>query len=116
MPEITEDAIVYFEKKLYLLMLIKVLQMDLELFHKFPVKLNRPYIKKVENTLQTIKHDLKMTDIYMSRNSMKVVRNHYDKFVSNYLFMNRGVEVRKDYANAELQENCEELLLNYFTS
>ena len=67
MPEITEDAIVYFEKKIYLPMLIKVLQMDLELFHKFPVKLNRPYIKKVENALQTIKQDLKIVDIYDSK-------------------------------------------------
>lgn len=116
MPEITEDTIVYFEKKIYLPMLIKVLQMDLELFHKFPVKLNRPYIAKIENTLQTIKHDIKRTDIYMTRNSMKLVRNHYDKMVSNYLFMNRGVEVRKEYTNAELQENCEEVLVKYFTS
>jgi len=116
MPEITEDAIVYFEKKIYLPMLIKVLQMDLEIFHKFPVKLNRPYIKKVENTIQTVKQDLKIVDIYMTRNSMKVVRNHFDKVVSNYLFMRRGVEVRKEYTNAELQENCEELLLKYFTS
>ena len=116
MPEITEDAIVYFEKKIYLPMLIKVLQMDLELFHKFPVKLNRPYIKKVEHTLQTIKQDIKIVDIYMTRNSMKVVRAHFDKLVSNYLFMHRGVEVRKEYTNAELQEKCEELLLKYFTS
>ena len=116
MPEITEDAIVYFKKKIYLPMLIKVLQMDLELFHKFPVKLNRPYIKKVENTLQTIKQDLKIVDIYMTRNNMKIVRTHFDKLVSNYLFMHRGVEVRKGYTNAELQENCEELLLKRFIS
>ena len=52
----------------------------------------------------------------MTRNSMKVVRNHLDKLVLNYLFMHRGVEVRKGYTNAELQENCEELLLKRFIS
>lgn len=116
MPEITEEVILNFEKKIYLPMLIKVLEMDLVQIYKMPLKFNRPYIRIVEKALQEIKKDLKLLDIYLMRNNMRIVRSHVDKEISSYLFISLGQEFRKEYINKQLQINSEELLLKYFIS
>lgn len=115
MPAIPNEAYRYLEDSIYLPMLIKVLEKDLELVTNLPFKLNRPYIAIVESALQKVKADLKQSDIYQKRHNMKVIRESVTLEHSNYVFIHVGIEERKTYSNQSLRERSEELLGTYLT-
>ena len=74
MPDIRAEDLIYFENQLYLPMLIKVLDKDIEQISKLPLKLKRPYLKIVESAIDMIREDLKTSEMYLLRNSMKSSR------------------------------------------
>lgn len=74
MPDIRAEDLIYFENQLYLPMLIKVLDKDIEQINKLPLKLKRPYLKIVESAIDMIREDLKTYEMYLLRNSMKSSR------------------------------------------
>jgi len=115
MPAIKEKDLMYFENKLFLPMVIKVLEKDLELINKLPFKFNRPYINKIENALKLIRKDLKIAEIYLRRNDMKASKWEASEGSTTYVFSSRGVEDHRKYLNTEIKTNCEELLYKYFT-
>ena len=116
MPAIPDEAYRYLEDVIYLPMLTKVLEQDLELIMKLPFKLNRPYIAIVEKALHRVHADLKRADIYLKRHNMKVIRESLTKEQSNYVFTHMGYEERKSYSNMLLRERSEELLGTYLSS
>lgn len=115
MPTITAEAYKYFENKIYLHMVVKVLEQDLELIMKMPFKLHRPYIALLEKALEFIRTDLKKTDIYLLRNNMKLIRESINKEHSKYVFIHLGYEERKRYSNVDLGNETERRMILYLT-
>lgn len=113
MPSISVEDYQYFENKIYLPMLIKVLEHDYDLIMKLPFKLNRPYIALFEEALKRVKSDLKRTDIYLKRHNMKLVRENMTKEQSDYVFFHMGWEERRTYLNKQLRDCSEQLLSTY---
>lgn len=108
MPEINAEANRYFENKVYLPMLITVLERDLLLFQTMPFKLSRPYIALADGALKRIRADLKATDIYMVRHHMRLVG---DK--TEYILIYSGIEERWTLTSEQIRCKCEELLRKY---
>ena len=113
MPDIRPEDLIYFENQLYLPMLIKVLEKDIDQINKQPIKLKRPYLQIVESTIETISKDLKESEMYLLRNSMKVFKWGSDSDSTTYIFQSRGIENHQKLLNVEIKNKCEELLGAY---
>lgn len=113
MPDILTEDLLYLENKLYLPMVIKVLEKDLELIDKLPFKLNRPYIKIAEDALKLVRKDLKAAEMYLIRNNMKVFKWESNGDSTTYVFSSGGVEDHHRYLNTEIRSKCELLLGAY---
>ncbi|WP_144511628.1 hypothetical protein [Bacillus sp. FJAT-22090] len=113
MPDIRTEDLLYLENKLYLPMIIKVLEKDLDLIDKLPFKLKRPYIKIVEDALKLIRKDLKSAEMYLIRNSMKVFRWERDSESTTYVFLSGGVEDHRRFLNTEIKAKCDLLMAAY---
>ena len=97
-------------------MLIAVLQKDIELINKQPFKLRRPYLAIIDKALKLIHQDLKQTDIYLLRRSMRLVREKPDKNnETQYTYINAGYEERHKYTSDQLRDRSEEFLNKYFS-
>jgi hypothetical protein len=115
MPSISTEDYPYFENKIYLPMLIAVLQKDIELINKHQFKLRRPYLTVIDKTLKLIQQDLKQTDIYLMRRSMRLVREKMDKNNEiEYTYIYSGYEERHKYTSDQLRDRSEEILNEYF--
>lgn len=114
MPDIRAEDLIYFENQLYLPMLIKVLEKDVDLINKLPLKLKQPYLKIVDSAIKKISKDLKASEMYLLRNSMKVFKWGSDIDSTTYVFSSRGVEDHRKLLNAEIKTKCEVLLSKYF--
>lgn len=112
-PDIRAEELIYFENQLYLPMLIKVLEKDIDQINKQPLKLKRPYLKIVESAIEMINKDLKTSEMYLLRNSMKVYKWKKDNDSTTYVFQSKGVEDHRKILNVEIKEKCEELLGAY---
>lgn len=112
-PDIRAEELIYFENQLYLPMLIKVLEKDIDQINKQPLKLKRPYLKIVESAIEMIHKDLKTSEMYLLRNSMKVYKWKKDNDSTTYVFQSKGVEDHRKLLNVEIKEKCEELLGAY---
>lgn len=113
MPTLPEDDYNCLEKKLYLPMLMKVLERDLLNINMMPFKLHRPYIKILENTLAIIRNELKVIDIHLIRKDMRVVKWGSNGESTTYAFISSGVEDHREFLNANIKMKCEELLSTY---
>lgn len=115
MPSISTEDYRYFENKLFLPMLITILERDIELINKLPFKLRRPYLKIVDKALSLIRQDLKKADIYLLRRNMRLVIGKPDaNKQTEYTFISAGYEERCNYSSEELRSKSEELLSRYF--
>lgn len=112
-PDIRAEELIYFENQLYLPMLIKVLEKDIDQINKQPLKLKRPYLKIVEAAIEMINKDLKTSEMYLLRNSMKVFKRESSNDSTTYVFQSRGLEDHQKFLNVEIKEKCEELLGAY---
>lgn len=113
MPDIRAEELIYFENQLYLPMLMKVLEKDVEQINKQPLKLKRPYLKIVESAIEMIHKDLKASEMYLLRNDMKVFKWGADSDSTTYIFQSRGIEDHRKLLNLEIKNKCEELLGAY---
>ena len=116
MPDIRTQDLVHCNNKLFLPMIIKVLENDINQINKQPFKLIRPYLKIVEEALKLIRKDLKSAELYLIRNNMKVYKWESDKDSTTYVFLYGGVENHNKYLNEEIREKCEEILSKYFSA
>lgn len=111
MPAINTEAKRYFERKVYLPMLIKILERDIQLIRSLPFKLNRPYIALADEALKRVRTDLKATDIHLVRHNMRLVG---DK--NEYILIYSGVEERWTLTSEQMRSKCEELLRHYLVN
>lgn len=116
MPTITTEDYRYFESAIYLPMLVRVLERDIEIINKQPFKLRRPYLAIVEKALGLIRKDLKQTEVYLLRRNMRLVigKPDADK-ITQCTFISGGIEDRRKYSSEEFRSRTEELITEYFS-
>ena len=114
MPLIPGEALPYFEKMIYLPMIISILERDREVIESSSFKLKGPYIYIVENTLSNVRAELKETNNYARRKNMKVIKRGNDGTFTEYAFIHGGYEDSRRYMNIRLRNRTEELIASYF--
>jgi len=115
LPLIPKEALPYFENKIYLPMILIVLERDRKVFENGSFKLKRPYAQIVDEVVQSVQKELKETTIYLQRNNMKVIRGKTDDTFTEYAFIYGGYEDHRRYLNVRLRNRTEELLTLYFS-
>lgn len=113
MALIPAASLPYFEKMIYLPMLIIILERDREVFEKGEFKLNRPYINIIEQSIKFVQKDLKETKLYLRQNNMKIIKGNRDEACTEYTFFYGGYEQHRRYLNVRLRNRVEELLEMY---
>ncbi|WP_342538317.1 hypothetical protein MKY15_19650 [Sporosarcina sp. FSL K6-1540] len=115
MPLIPSDALPYFEKMIYLPIIISILERDREVIETSSLKLKGPYVNIVENTLKTVRAELKETNNYARRKNMKLIKKGKDGSFTEYAFIHNGYEDIRRYMNIRLRNRTEELINVYFS-
>ncbi len=88
MPDIRAEDLIYFENQLYLPMLMKVVEKDVEQINKQPLKVKRPYLQIVESAIEMVQKDLKASEMYLLRNDMKVLNGEL-VVIQRHIFFNQ---------------------------
>ena len=114
MPLIPVDALPYFENMIYLPIIISILERDREVIETSSFKLKGPYINIVENTLKTVRAELKDTNTYARNRNLKLVKKGKDGSFTEYAFIHNGYEDIRRYMNIRLRNRTEELINEYF--
>ncbi|MET3658184.1 hypothetical protein [Sporosarcina psychrophila] len=114
MPLIPGDALPYFENMIYLPIIISILERDREVIETSSFKLKGPYINIVENTLKTVRAELKDTNTYARNRNLKLVKKGKDGSFTEYAFIHNGYEDIRRYMNIRLRNRTEELINEYF--
>ena len=84
MALIPSEILPYFEKMIYLPMVITVLEKDRQIIEKSTFKLRQPYIDIIEQAIKHARADLKHTKLYMRENRL---RNRTEELLGIYLVM-----------------------------
>ncbi|QFF98694.1 hypothetical protein PB01_07535 [Psychrobacillus glaciei] len=113
MPSITVEDYHHFENNIYLPMLIKILEKDVELINRLTFKLHRPYLKVVDNALELIRKDLKQSDIYLIRFHMRLIKDKLENGNIEYTYISSGYEERHALISTQLKGKTEELMTAY---
>ncbi|WP_342505851.1 hypothetical protein [Sporosarcina sp. FSL K6-2383] len=114
MPLIPDEALPMFENAIYFPMMITILENDRKIIESGPFKLKAPYLKIIEDALKLIRVESKQTNIYLTRNRMKVIKRQNDGTFTEYTFMHGGYEEHRRYMNLRLRNRTEELISVYF--
>ena len=114
MPLIPGDALPYFENMIYLPIIISILERDREVIETSTFKLKGPYINIVENTLKTVRAELKETNAYARNRNLKLIKKGKDGSFTEYAFIHNGYEDIRRYMNIRLRNRTEELINDYF--
>ena len=115
MPLIPTEALPYFENAIYFPMLISILEMDRKAIESGPFKLKGPYFKLIDEALKIVRAESKQTNIYLTRNNMKMIKGSNDGAFTEYTFIFGGYEEHRRYMNMRLRNRTEELISVYFT-
>ncbi|MFB1081407.1 hypothetical protein [Jeotgalibacillus sp. JSM ZJ347] len=101
------------ENAFYLPMVLKVLERDQIVIEKSGVKLPRPYIELIEETMIAVQRELVTLKKYMRDHGMKVVKLKSDEAFTMYLFVYKGYEEQHNYFNPRIRNHVENLLRYY---
>lgn len=101
------------ENAFYLPMVLKILERDQIVIEKSGVKLPRPYIELIEETMIAVQRELATLKKYMRDHDMKVVKLKSDEAFTMYLFVYQGYEEQHNYFNPRLRNHVENLLRYY---
>lgn len=113
LAHIPVEMIPYFERAIYLPMLLIVLEKDYEQIEVGKFKLKRPYFHLIEKVRKKVEEDLKETKTYMKHHRLKLVRGLRDDLFTEYFFhYEQAVEMRR-YSNIRLRNQVEKLLEQY---
>ena len=104
----------YFENMIYLPIIISILERDREVIETSTFKLKGPYINIVENTLKTVRAELKETNAYARNRNLKLIKKGKDGSFTEYAFIHNGYEDIRRYMNIRLRNRTEELINDYF--
>ncbi len=115
MPLIPAESLPYFEKMIYLPMVMTILERDREIVEKGPFKLKRPYVAIIDQAVKEAQRELKHTKLYLRQHNMKVIRGNRDDTFTEYVFFYGGYEEHRRYLNVRLRNRVEELLEVYLS-
>ncbi|MCJ8005962.1 hypothetical protein ACFFF5_05505 [Lederbergia wuyishanensis] len=101
------------EQAIYLPMLLTVLNRDLIVVNTSSLKLKKPYLELIEETMKAIQKDLAAVKRYLYKNNIKVERLKSDDAFTMYMFVYKGYEEEHNYFNPRLRNRTEELLRYY---
>lgn len=101
------------ENAFYLPMVLKILERDQIVIEKSGVKLPRPYIELIEETMIAVQRELATLKKYMRDHDMKVVKLKSDEAFTMYLFVYQGYEEQHNYFNPRLRNHVENLMRYY---
>lgn len=113
MPLIPSEALPYLENEIYLPMIMTILERDRRLIEQVPFKLKTPYLNLLDDTMNSVTADLRVTASYLRRRKMKVIRRSTDELFTEYVFLHGGYEDSRRYLNVRLRNRTEELLNQY---
>jgi hypothetical protein len=111
-PEKDRDIM---EKAIYLPMVLIILNRDLSVVKKSPLKLKKPYEELIEETIKTIQRELAEVKQYMKVNNMKVLETNRDDAFTMYMFIYKGYEEHHNYFNPRIRNKVQELMGIYFS-
>jgi len=114
-PLIPAESLPFFEKVIYLPMVLIILERDRENVEKGPFKLKRPYVAIIEHALKEARKELNDTKQYLKEHNMKVIRGNHDDTFTEYVFFHGGYEEHRRYLNVRLRNRVEELLELYLS-
>jgi hypothetical protein len=86
-PLIPGETIPYFEKMIYLPMIISVLERDRQAIEISSFKLKGPYINIVENVLKTVLAELKEVNVHARRKNIKLNKKGKNDTFTDYAFI-----------------------------
>ena len=109
-PEHDRDVL---ERAIYLPMLLTVLDRDLLAVEQSGLKLKKPYLELIEETMKTVQKDLGETKRYMKKNSIKLMKLGQDEAFTMYLFQYKGYEEEHHYFNPRIRNKVQELMVHY---
>jgi hypothetical protein len=115
MPLIPPEVLPYFENVIYFPMIINVLVRDRVTIENGPFKLKGPYLKLIDGALEFVRAESKETNIYLLRNSMKVINGKNDGTFTEYIYISGAYEDHRRYLNVRLRNRTEELISVYFS-
>ena len=107
------ESLPYFERMIYLPMVITVLERDRANVEHNGFKLYRPYLALIEGAIKVAQRDLKETKLHMRQNGWKIIRGESDDSTTTYTFYYSGYEQTRRYLNVRLRNRTEELLEVY---
>ena len=110
---IPEETLPHFENAIYLPMLIKILERDLQTIEDTQLKFKRPYAKMIEQALKHARSEMKKSNIYLLRNNMKLIKFNSDKDITEFIFSAIRFEERNKFSSRELRDRTEELMGEY---
>jgi hypothetical protein len=110
---IPAESMPYFEKMIYLPMVIIVLERNREMFEKGEMKLSKPYLNITDKAIKLVQADLKQTKQYMRDHNLRLLKGANDKTTTTYTFFHGGYESDRRYLNVRLRNRTEELLEMY---
>jgi hypothetical protein len=114
MTRIPEEDRNLMEKAIYLPMILIVLNRDLSVIENSSLKLKRPYLELIEDTMKTIQKELAEVKQYMKKNKLKVIETKRDDAFTMYMFLYKGYEEEHNYFNPRIRNKVQELMEAYF--
>ncbi len=115
MTKISEEHRKIIEQAIYLPLLLSVLEYDRKVTEQTNgFKLRQVYLDLIEHTMLKVQKDLKIIRDKMRMNNIKVVKGENDGVFTEYNFFYKGYHEVHRYYNANLRNNTEKLLRDYF--
>lgn len=113
MPAIPTEAYRYFEQRIYLPMVITILERDKRITAEIPLKLPRPYEGLIDKALTHARADLKTAEAYLIRRDMRLIKMQAEGDSQLYILMYANFEEHRRIPISELREKTEELMTEY---
>ncbi|WP_349410180.1 hypothetical protein [Pseudalkalibacillus sp. SCS-8] len=95
-------------------MLLTILNRDLLIFQKAPLKFTQPYVLWIEAKMREITQELHRTRIEMKKRNIKVTFHRYHEDTSEYNVFVRGYHEIIKYSNFHLRNQAELSLQKLF--
>lgn len=115
-PKMTEEDELLIHKIIYLPILIKVFERDLQVLEQSPLKIKEPYIEKVEKIIRTIRIDLKEVKADMRKRGIKILEERKEEGYTEYHFLCRGYEGKKNMWNQHLKSEVTRRMRDYLNT
>lgn len=113
MPTIPTEAYRYFEQRIYLPMVITILERDKQIAAELPLKLPRPYEGLIDKALAHARADLKSANAYLVRRDMRLVKLQAEGDSQLYILMYANFEEHRRIPIKELRDKTEALMTEY---